>query len=316
MIFKIVFNKTYQYTDPEYLETFDYLARTCELQNPGGLHWLLPICIARHMAVSKELLSLRGQFEGKIMDYFQERKPDSVEDAKNREPVCVSDYIWDKMLIDNEPTIKEKNALGIIVDLIIGGQETTANTVSWLTLCMIHYPEIQEKVYQELQPKVDLENPIVPLSVQNECHYTMAVISETMRFYPMLYSTIDHTADEDIENFHGYRIPKGTRMIPNLVCLYKDETRWKNAGSYDPENFLDDSGKFQRHPCLIPFSMGARSCLGEGAAKMEVFTGFASLVRKYKIEAVGVEKPTMTPAVGLLVVAPHNFNVKLTPRFA
>ena len=60
-----------------------------DLQNPGGLHWLLPICIARHMAVSKELLSLRGQFEGKIMDYFQERKPDSVEDAKNREPVCV-----------------------------------------------------------------------------------------------------------------------------------------------------------------------------------------------------------------------------------
>ena len=230
--------------------------------------------------------------------------------------MCVSDYIWDKMLIDNEPTIKEKNTLGIIVDLIIGGQETTANTVSWLTLCMIHYPEIHEKVYQELQPKVDLQNPIVPLSVQNECHYTMAVISETMRFYPMLYSTIDHTADEDIENFHGYRIPKGTRMIPNLVCLYKDETRWKNAGSYDPENFLDDSGKFQRHPCLIPFSMGARSCLGEGAAKMEVFTGFASLVRKYKIEAVGVEKPTMTTAVGLLVVAPHNFNVKLTPRFA
>ena len=316
VMYKMVFNKTFDYNDPKYLETFYFLARTAELQNPTGIHWILPTCIARHMPIGKELLSLRAQFEHKVMGYFLETKPNSTQDAKNREPECVSDYIWDKILIENDPTINEKGAHGVLVDLILGGQETTTNTLSWLVLVMIHYPDIQENVYQELKPKIDLESPIVPLSVQSNCDYALAVINETMRVYPMLYSTIDHTADEDIENFHGYRIPKGTRMIPNLVCLYRDEKRWKNAGSFDPGNFLDESGKFQRHPCLIPFSMGARSCLGEGFAKMEVFSAFASIVRKYKIEAVGDEKPSLTPVVGFVGVSPRNFNVKLTPRDA
>ena len=316
VVFKMIFNHSFDYTDPKYLEIFHYLTRTFELQNPSGIHWVLPLCIARHLPISKELLSLRSQFEAEMMGYFQAKKPTSVEEAENREPQCVADYMWDKIILENDATISEKTAHAIITDLILAGQETTTNAISWLVLAMVHYPDVQEKVYQELKSKVGFEKPHVPLSVQNECHYTMAVINETMRFHPLVYSTLDHTADEDIENFHGYRIPKGTRMFANLVCLYRDETRWKNAGSYDPENFLDDSGIFQRHPCMIPFSIGARSCIGEGAAKMEVFTAFASIMRKFKIEAVGHEKPSLTPVVGFVGVAPHNFNVKLIPRDA
>ena len=312
----MLFKKSFDYTDPKYLEIFHNLTRSFELQNPSVVHWVLPLCIAKHMQISKEMISLRLEFNKRMMGYLQERKPDSVEAAKEREPECIADYMWNKIILENDPAITEKTARGIMTDLMIAGQETTTNTVSWIVLAMIHYPDVQEKVYQELKSKVPVESPIVPLSVQYECHYTLAVINETMRFHPLAYSTLDHTADEDIENFHGYRIPKGTRMFANLVCVYRDAKRWKNAGSFDPANFLDDSGKFQRHPCMIPFSIGARSCIGEAAAKMEVFTAFASLVRKFKIEAVGDEKPTMTPVVGFIGVAPYNFNVKLTPRIA
>ncbi|XP_063716185.1 cytochrome P450 2F5-like isoform X2 [Symsagittifera roscoffensis] len=314
VIFSLLFNKTFNYEDPKYLELYYYINQLFELQNPSGLHWVVPLWVAKHMSVSKKLLSLRKKFSDNLLSEFMARKPSSADAARNREPECLADHLWDKMLVDNDPIVTEKTVVGILVDIVLAGQETTTNSLSWLFLAMIHYPAVQEMVFNELSSKTDLSLPVVPYSVQNECDYTVATIWEAMRVYPVLYSTLDHTASEDIDNLHGFRIPKGTRLFGNMVCIFKDKKYWKVPESFNLENFLNEDGKYNKQPYMAPFGLGARACIGENVARMEVFTAFASIMRKFKIEAVGIEKPSLVPVVGFVGIAPSPFKVNLTNR--
>ena len=254
------------------------------------------------MSVLEEVISMQKNFIEKLRAEFFRRKPPSVEAARNREPECVSDYLWNKVLIDNDSIITETSVVAIMADLVFTGQETVTNNLCWLLLVMIHYPEVQEKIFQELSSKTDINHPLVSFYTPGDCHYTLATISETMRMYRRIFDSGSHGL-EDVDNLHGFRIPKGSRLFGNI-----------DIENFSLENFLNEKGEYQKHPCLIPFGSGPRSCIAENMARMEVFVSFASIVRKFKVEAVGDGKPSLVPILGFVGIAPKPFKVKLIDR--
>ena len=38
----------------------------------------------------------------------------------------------------------------VLVDLFIGGSETTATSINWTILYLLHYPHVQDKIHEEL----------------------------------------------------------------------------------------------------------------------------------------------------------------------
>jgi cytochrome P450 len=81
----------------------------------------------------------------------------------------------------------------------------------------------------------------------------------------------------------GYRIPKDAACIANLYNATRDKRIFKNPDEFDPENFLDEEGKFVKNGSNIPFSLGPRNCLAEPLARISVFLFITAILQNYNL---------------------------------
>ncbi|GFT57012.1 cytochrome P450 2J5 [Nephila pilipes] len=83
-----------------------------------------------------------------------------------------------------ETSFRETNLFGNIQALMIGGTDTTANTLTWLFLAMAIHPEIQQKVQEEVDNILGKSKP--QWSEHLKLPYTYAAILECMRWRTMV----------------------------------------------------------------------------------------------------------------------------------
>ena len=297
IISKLLFNESCKYHDVKFSKQYQQLNTLVRLFNPTHMFWLMPEFISRRMKKRQELIAATQALIQFSEESFAKRKPKTMSD---KEPECVSDLLWLEIVPQ------------VLFDLFVAGQETTASTLTWACLNMMHYPDIQDRVYEELSKEFPDVETVIPYSAATSLPYTMATINESQRCTPVNYTTIDHVAIDDVHNFNGFFIPKGTRMFANLALLHKKPSLWMDVANFNPKNFLDENGVFVKSPHLIPFGIGLRSCPGEIIAKLEMFLVFANLFRRYRVKPVG-ELPALRATIGL-VAAPPNFEVVLGKR--
>ena len=68
----------------------------------------------------------------------------------------------------------------VIYSLMLAGIETTLSTTLWFFVYMLHYPEYQNKMFEEIQSKVGLDRPVVYKDMES-LPFVQAVILETHR---------------------------------------------------------------------------------------------------------------------------------------
>uniref|UniRef100_A0A672IXS0 Cytochrome P450 2K1-like n=1 Tax=Salarias fasciatus TaxID=181472 RepID=A0A672IXS0_SALFA len=200
----------------------------------------------------------------------------------------------------------EENLMFTVTNLFAAGTDTTAATLRWALLLMAKYPQIQDKVQEELSRVVG--NRQVQVDDRKNLPYIDAVIHETQRLANILPMSIPHKTSRDV-TFQGFFIKKDTSVFPLLTSVLFDESKWESPYMFNPSHFLDAEGKFILRDAFLPFSAGRRACLGEGLAKMELFLFFTCLLQRFRFTPPAGVLPSeldLTPAVGFtLNPLPH-----------
>lgn len=75
-----------------------------------------------------------------------------------------------------------------------GGKDTTGTTLSWFILMLCRYPDVQEKLADEIKKATNMKGSTtisdfaanLNEEAVDKMHYLHAVLSETIRLYPAI----------------------------------------------------------------------------------------------------------------------------------
>ncbi|XP_058866970.1 steroid 21-hydroxylase isoform X3 [Acipenser ruthenus] len=215
-------------------------------------------------------------------------------------------------VMESQEQVTEQHIHMSIVDLFIGGTETTAAWLCWAIAFLLHRPEVQEQVYSELCDVLGSQR--YPLySDRDRLPFLTATINEVLRLRPVAPLAVPHRATRD-SSIAGYFIPKDTVVIPNLYAAHHHPREWTDPHSFRPERFVSSLAPRVPLQCLLPFGVGARLCLGEAVARMELFLFTAHLLRDFKfLPPHGQGPPDLTGQAGIVLKA-RPFLVRALPR--
>ncbi|KAL6471224.1 hypothetical protein MHYP_G00198740 [Metynnis hypsauchen] len=251
-----------------------------------------------------------GLFSGRLRDVFE-----IVEEAKasfklevearikTLDPSLLPQDFIEAFLIRMEEEkhnpnteFNHNNLMSTLWNLLSAGSETTSSTLRHSLLLMMKHPDIQARVQKEIDEVVGSDR-CPSIDDRQNMPYTDAVIHEIQRSMDLTPTAVPHEMLCDTE-FNNYLIPKGTMVLPLLSSVLSDPELWKNPDNFDPENFLDENGRFKRNDAFVVFGMGKRACLGEALARVELFLFFTSLLQRFTFRATQPpEEIDITPSI-------------------
>ncbi|XP_072919916.1 cytochrome P450 2C19-like isoform X2 [Hemitrygon akajei] len=285
IICSITFGKRFDYEDKQLLWLMELVA---EIARSWSSPWIqlyntfpriMDFLPGPHRKVSQNITNLRSFLAKTIQSHKQTVQKDSPRDY--------IDCFLTKMDEEKDELNSEffhKNLLVMTQDLFLAGTETTSTTLCWALQILTKYPEVQEKIHNEVGDVIGSHRrPVIQDRVKMP--YTDAVIHEVQRYIDLIPMNLPHMATSDV-NFRGYLIPKGMHVIPVLSSVLKDNSHWESPESFNASHFLDENGCFKKSENFMAFSAGKRTCLGASLAHMELFLFLTTLLQNFIFKAV------------------------------
>ncbi|KQJ99274.1 cytochrome P450 76M5 [Brachypodium distachyon] len=190
---------------------------------------------------------------------------------------------------DGKASFTMTNVKALLMDMVVGGTETTSNTVEWAMAEMLKNRRILKKVQEELDAIVGTDS-VVEESHLPQLHYLQSVVKETLRLHPALPLMVPHCPSEDT-TVGGHRVPAGSRVFVNAWAIMRDPAAWKDPDEFVPERFEVGGGGGGRKVDFtggeldyVPFGSGRRICAGVAMAERMTAYSVALLVQAFEWE--------------------------------
>ncbi|XP_019464848.1 PREDICTED: cytochrome P450 83B1-like [Lupinus angustifolius] len=236
-----------------------------------------------------KLTGLMGRLEKmfKVLDGFYQNVIDEHLDPKREKLEDEEDIIDALLQQKNDPSnamdLTPGHIKPIIMNLIVGGADTSAAALVWAMTSLMKNPRVMHKVQSEVRNLFSGKDFIEENDIQ-KLPYLKAVIKETFRLYPPVPLLVTRETMKKC-NIGGYEIPEKTLVYVNAWALHRDHETWKDPEEFYPERFLENNIDFRGQDFeLIPFGSGRRICPGVHMAVATIEVTLANLICSFDWE--------------------------------
>lgn len=231
----------------------------------------------------KQLQTSLNTIEKIIQQFIDASKAKINEDAVLRsEP---ANFLEALLMSSEDNGFTEEEIYGNIFTMLLAGEDTTSNTMSWILFYLAQHPEIVSKIRDEAKTVYDKVDVPETFECLSDLKYTNAVVQEAIRLKPTT-PQLYFEAKEDIE-LEGVMIPKRTKIILQNKVAQTKETYFSNANNFEPERWLANQCPVHKNHSphvMKAFGGGPRYCPGMHLAMSEMVALISTLCKHFNFK--------------------------------
>lgn len=209
-----------------------------------------------------------------------------IKPEKNR-PKSFLDLLLD-VLNENPDQMTIKGIREEVDTFLFEGHDTSSIAMTMSILLLGLHQDIQDHAREELYSIFGDSDRDATMEDLNAMRYLDAVIKETLRLYPSVPSFTREL--NTTLKLKKYSIPPMTTMAIFPYVLHRNENIYPKPEEFIPERFLDEENKSKFLFGYIPFSAGARNCIGQKYAMNQMKTVISTVLRNAKIVSSGCKE--------------------------
>lgn len=211
-----------------------------------------------------------------------------------------------------EGNFSDKEVFGNVFTILLAGEDTTSNSISWILFYLAQHPEAIQKVRSE----ADLlyGEGLMPDSYEqvSALKFTEAVAQEAMRLKPVTPALfLEALEDVVISNL---TIKKGTSIMLQNKVAHTAEKNFSEPEKFVPERWIGKCPFPGVHtPEVIQtFGNGPRFCPGKNLALLEMVMATSMICKNFDFELS--VRPEEVEEVFAFTMYPDNLHIKLKKR--
>jgi len=199
-----------------------------------------------------------------------------------------------------------------VLTMLVGGEDNTADTITWMLYYLAKLPAVQAQARQELDVAVASQS-VPAMEHFKQMPYMAGVTQEALRLRAPAATFYLEAGQDTVVG--DVAVPKGT-MVVALTRL----PGLNNAYFGDPENFRPERWMPNPPPDVLPhsprhmlmFGAGGRTCPGRNLTSLLAALATGTVLRAFELELADPNAP-----VGELMafsVTPVGVNLRFKPR--
>ncbi len=190
----------------------------------------------------------------------------------------------------NNGEITYGQVCGDAMALVSAGLHVTLSSAEIAIYHACQFPDIQERVYQELKAHYDKYQGF-EMKKMNELHIFRAFIYESLRYGAPVRATLSRNIMQSGYKIGKYNIPKGATIVGATYSMHRNPRHFERPNEFYVEHFIDDkNGHFKVNKNFVIFGVGKRNCIGQSLAIKELFVILSHMLHRYKFSVPPQEK--------------------------
>ncbi|XP_031127141.1 cytochrome P450 704C1-like [Ipomoea triloba] len=258
IMFMKAFDDSNELTYWRYVDPFWTLKRYFNIGSEASLRKNIKII---HDFVDKLITARRKQLDSDVKSEKEDILSRFIRESKKDPETMTDEYLRD-----------------IILNFVLAGKDSSANTLSWFFYMLCKNPLVREKLDREIEEvfgnlkekaSSSVEDCIASITdeVLQKMFYLHATLTETLRLYPAV--PIDgRVAETDDVLPDGFKVKKGDGVYYMSYAMGRMPYIWgDDAEEFRPERWLKDGIFTPESPFkFTAFHAGPRICLGKDFA--------------------------------------------------